>query len=609
MSQLGQLEHFLKDSKEFLEQLNALFLLFETGTVSKDTLEEAFRCFHSIKSEAAYLDLDDISTLAHEGEGLLGSLRQSGMKRDSRLLDRLFTITSGIESALKQVVLPEKEPGEADTPGSLTRGRYQEIKGTGFSPQDRELLQEARNRNENLYRAECCFLDGLPMVYPRAFLILNKLEQLVTVIKTIPELYQKQEDFAELTVFFTAPLLDSRIREIFNVDGIDRAYFARVPWNLVFRVKAQDNSLPVMETVSAQIRSVSIPVSELDMMLGDLHSLKMTVFQEHPYVRDELEKVEKNLKRFRLVPLSQEFNRYTVFVRNTSRDLGKEAEVQVSGGEIQVDKNILEQLSDPIMQLVRNALVHGIEMPTEREERGKPSKGTITLSAELKGKSLVIRVSDNGRGIDEDRIRDLAKKTGLFSRTLDDLSLIDLLSTQGFTSAPQVSGYAGRGIGLDLVVQKIHTLPGAEFSLSNNPGEGVCFTLEIPHAVSLAGVHLFAYSKKLFAVLSDNLKEPGRLDPALIERKGEGGIVYKGKPVYTIYGRLFLLDTMPEPGVVIPMFIDGEEVFVIADEDVAIEDLPRDKLHILETNLPGLYDVHIGERKVPYVLFDPDRNT
>ena len=604
MSELKPLSHFLNDTEEFLEKLNALFLLFEAGSVSRDSLQEAFRSFHSIKSEAAYLNFEDISAMAHSGEEILNQMQKSGKKPEPGILDRLFTITSGIESKIKHISLPQEEAPATESGTGVASYRPAETPGIGFSAYERELLKEARDRNEHLYRVVCRFIEGLPMTYPRAFLILNNLEQLVTVIKTTPDLYQKQDDFDSLTVYFTSGAVDQHTREIFNVDGIEKAYFARIPWELILKGKAREKE---KEPARTSLKNVNVPVEQIDGMLGDLHSLKMKLFQELPQYRHDLEDVENRLKSFRLVSLDTEFNRFIVFVRNTSRDLEKEAGFTHSGGNIQLDKNILDQLSDPLMQLVRNALVHGIELPEERIAAGKPSQGAISISAEQQGKGLLIKVCDDGRGVDEARIRDLARKTGLFTVPVQDISLLDLLATQGFSSAPQISGYAGRGIGLDVVVQKIRAIQGAVFSLENSPGEGVCFSIFIPYAVSLVSIHLFSYSGQLFGLFSDNLSLPERMESKHISKGPEEDVLYDGKPVYTIYGKLILMERLPETGVVIPVTLNGEKAVLLADDDVSVEDLPYDQLYILETQMPHLFDVHIGSRKVPYLIYKPGK--
>ena len=188
----------------------------------------------------------------------------------------------------------------------------------------------------------------------------------------------------------------------------------------------------------------------------------------------------------RLVPIGQLFGRFRRVVHDLSRELGKDVAFVASGEDTEIDKTLIERLSDPLIHLIRNAIDHGMERPAQRRETGKPVQGRVTLAACHRGHEVLVTVSDDGRGLDRDRIRARAEAQGLLPAGArpDDPALYQLLFEPGFSTAQEVTSVSGRGVGMDVVRRAIDALRGS-IDIATEPGRGSSFTLRLPLTLAI----------------------------------------------------------------------------------------------------------------------------
>jgi two-component system chemotaxis sensor kinase CheA len=217
----------------------------------------------------------------------------------------------------------------------------------------------------------------------------------------------------------------------------------------------------------------------------------------------KLDELQKGILEVRMVPLEQVFDKLARMVRKIARDAGKEIDLLVSGGDVELDKLIVEDLSDPLMHTIRNAVDHGIELPAERAKAGKPSRGTVTLAARQRGNHVVIEVSDDGAGIDEEAVRQAAIERGLTTaQAAKDLTRRDVLSflfLPGFSTAKKVSELSGRGVGLDVVKTNISNLSGI-IDVQSTPGQGTTLSLTLPVTLAIIRALVVGAAGRAYAV-------------------------------------------------------------------------------------------------------------
>ena len=255
------------------------------------------------------------------------------------------------------------------------------------------------------------------------------------------------------------------------------------------------------ERRTAESRSVKVPADKLDRLIDLVGELVIAgagtqllasrarqgeLVESASQVTRLVEEVRDAALRLRMVQIGEVFNRFPRVVRDVSRELGKDIELKVSGAETELDKSMVERLGDPLMHLMRNAMDHGLETAEERQARGKPARGTVSLAASHESGSIVIEVRDDGRGLDRERILRKAWEKGLVgeSQSLSDTEIDQLILQPGFSTAEQVTNLSGRGVGMDVVKSSIEALRGA-IEIRSRPGEGTCMRLTLPLTLAI----------------------------------------------------------------------------------------------------------------------------
>jgi two-component system chemotaxis sensor kinase CheA len=316
-------------------------------------------------------------------------------------------------------------------------------------------------------------------------------------------------------------------------------------------------------------------------------SLALELHRENRSLERKLNELQAGILEVRMVPLSQVFDKLTRMVRKVSREAGKEVDLRVSGGDVELDKLIVEELSDPLMHLIRNAIDHAIEPPDERERAGKPRGGQVVLSAAQKGNHVEIRVEDDGAGIDEDRVREVAVERGLATasqvRELSHREVMNLIFVPGFSTARQVTPLSGRGVGMDVVKSNIAALSGI-IDLHTERGKGTCFELTLPVTLAIVRALVVAVSGRTYAVPLNGVLEILALDPPDIR-------TVETREVITLRGatlplvRLSRFFGLPAPGRPASLAWPPAKTFVV------VVGLAQERLGMAVDELAGQQDI------------------
>lgn len=238
--------------------------------------------------------------------------------------------------------------------------------------------------------------------------------------------------------------------------------------------------------------------------------LAVDLFKESRNFERKLDELQGGIMEVRMVPLGQNFEKLSRMVRKISRSSGKEIELQISGADTELDKLIVEDLADPLMHILRNAIDHGIESPSERTSKGKPAAGQISISAFQKGNHVVIEISDDGRGLVIDRIKETALKRGIAEKEyLADMTqrdLLNLLFLPGFSTSKEVSEISGRGVGLDVVKTNIANLSGM-IDVYSEEDKGARFTITLPITLAIIRALIIRVNERIYAVPLNSVLE------------------------------------------------------------------------------------------------------
>jgi two-component system, chemotaxis family, sensor kinase CheA len=278
----------------------------------------------------------------------------------------------------------------------------------------------------------------------------------------------------------------------------------------------------------------------------------------------QLRDLRESVMRVRLVQIGETFERMTFVVRDLTRESGKKILVQFSGGETELDKFLVERIMDPLMHLVRNAVSHGIETVAEREAQGKRSEGLLSLSATTAGEKIVIKIADDGRGIDRNLVLARAKATGLTngSAEIDNDTLLNLICTPGLSTRSEADRESGRGVGMDVVKKAMEEL-GGRISLATRLGEGTTFTIELPLTLAIAEALIVSVNGQRFAVPQSAVREVLEVESASTKILENNEIIpYRGKALPLLrLARVF--DMTLQRGASFHVLVIGDETSAI----------------------------------------------
>ncbi len=256
--------------------------------------------------------------------------------------------------------------------------------------------------------------------------------------------------------------------------------------------------------------------------------------------------LQENVMRIRMLPISMIFNRFPRMVHDLAYKLGKKVELRITGENTEVDKTVLEKLGDPLVHIVRNALDHGLEGPEERRAAGKPETGALRLHAYHKGGNIIIEISEDGRGIDKDKVLAKAQSLGLVgeNEALSDEAVIDLIFRPGFSTAEQVSDISGRGVGMDVVKRNIQEL-GGQLEVKSIKGKGTTFTIRLPLTLSIMDGQLIAVGEQTYILPLMSIVESIRLDLSRLSQVAGRAEVYNLRGEYIPVIRLHEVFVIP----------------------------------------------------------------
>ncbi len=567
------LRAFLEEAEELLEGLNQTLVALEKDKANRGLIHEVFRLTHSIKSEAALLGLANTAELAHRLEDVFERLRSGSTVLDGPLMDAVFAASDLLHEAvarigsgegdsavdsrtvlaeLQRIAGPEEggEPRPAPAP-EAGQGPEEERPGPfGLKAVQMRHLEEAADRGEEFYSLEFEVDPEAVMMYPRAYLVSNNLEIIANVVRTVPDLESPSEndrDYARVQVLLTAATGEAELRRACQVDQVQALELRRLdPGELMAPRPAPPTPAGSQEPAGSRPERSSVRVdtrklNDLWHLVGELTACKARLsalaqsFAEdgadRERFRSRLERSTDTLERItaamqhammetRMVPISVLFNKFPRLVRDLSRKLGKSVELFLYGRETEIDRSLVEALSDPLTHVIRNALDHGIEPAAERGRAGKAEQGRIAISAQQQGGRIVIEVYDDGRGIDFDRIR---QKVG--DSAASDQELIRHIFSPGFSTRDDVTDLSGRGVGMDVVATRIREDLRGEIAVQSTRGAGTTVTIFLPLTLTILDALVAGCGEGLFGIPVRDIVETTRVDRAHVEVV-EGGERY-----------------------------------------------------------------------------------
>jgi two-component system chemotaxis sensor kinase CheA len=504
---------FLAETAESLDTIDVELVKFESDPTDRATLDNIFRLLHTIKGTCGFLGLSRLEAVAHAGETLLGKFRDGTLVADSaavtlvlQSLDRIKLVLGGLEETGSE---PEGDDSELIAKlEALAMGEPVEAAPEPEPEPEPEPVIEAAH-GEEAFDADL----GRP-------------------------LRPGEVSLADLEAAFLAaegPELASAAAEE-DADEDEEAPAAPVSAmpaadKLAAQAAAAEADGPRSEGVRAQ-STIRVNVDVLETLMTTVSELVLARNQLHQIVRENEDsdlkgplqrlssvtaELQDGVMKTRMQPVGDAWRKLPRIVRDTQQDLGKKIRLIMEGEETELDRQVLELIKDPLTHMVRNSADHGIEMPEVRAAKGKPEQGTIRLSAYHEGGAIIIKITDDGAGLDPEKIRAKALEKGL--ATAEELSSMSepqiqrFIFAAGFSTAAKVTNLSGRGVGMDVVRTNIEQI-GGSIDLTSEVGKGTSFAIKIPLTLAIVSALIVKAGDARFALPQLAVRE--------LVRAGEG---------------------------------------------------------------------------------------
>ncbi|RFC35957.1 MAG: two-component system, chemotaxis family, sensor kinase CheA [Candidatus Nitrotoga sp. SPKER] len=574
------MQDFLTEGSELLSDVDSKLIDLEKQPHDRDLLNIIFRGFHTIKGGAGFLNATELVTLCHLTENLFDNLRNGELVLDADLMDAIFAATGQVRQmfdSLAQYRQPEAAPphliaalhaalsGEAVVAQAVVSQVAMPESGVDnsmASPDWNILYQTLVGTSPVQVQAE----SEAALVSPLPAAIHAPASNVETPLSEVRSFGRRGNDIPGNK----APAAGRRENEAGkdNTIRVDTDRLDQV-LNLSGEIGLTKNRLTHLRTDILQGRSDAATLLALDESVSQLDMLVVNL--------------QNAVMKTRMQPIGRLFNKYPRLARDLARQLGKDVELVLSGEETEIDKTMIEDLNDPLVHLIRNAVDHGVESAEQRAAVGKAAKSLVHLSAQQEGDHIIIRITDDGKGMRPEVIRNKAIEKGIINAesvsNLDDEQSLGLILLPGFSTKDEISSVSGRGVGMDVVKTNIEKLSGT-IGITSVPGKGSEFTISLPLTLAILPVLLLRLCNQSFAVPLSLVREILSVPPNDLQQiAGKATMVVRGEvlPVLSLASLIGWEQTeRPEVGVL--MQIEKNSFILSADgfaghDDVVIKSL------------------------------------
>jgi len=519
------LEDFLIEAFEMIEQLDQDLVELESNPDDLDLLNKIFRVAHTIKGSGSFLNLDILTRLTHHMEDVLNKARKGELKITPDIMDVILESVDMMKALLENI----RDNGTDVTDDIDIEPVVAKLdaisKGQDISSSNSEESNEESKEESSLADELDISEEDLENMTP---------EEVEAEIERL--LKQRQEEDRRLREEMKKKesKKDSNEEKSKKDEAkSNNSNVAKTPAKK--EVKKESKAVTTKKTTVEQ--TIRVDVNRLDSLMnliGELVLSKNRLIKiyndveeryEGEHFLDELNQVVSSISivttdlqiavmKTRMLQIGKVFNKFPRVVRDLSRELGKKVNLIIKGEETELDKSIIEEIGDPLMHMIRNAVDHGIEPPEERVAKGKPEVGTVELKAYNEGNQIVIEISDDGKGMDPEVLKQKALEKGIISEKeaemMSDKEAFMLIFKPGFSTAAKVTNVSGRGVGMDVVKTNVEKLNGI-IEVDSIPGKGSTFKIKIPLTLAIIQALLVAVQEELFAIPLANVIETVRI--------------------------------------------------------------------------------------------------
>ncbi|AJH84988.1 chemotaxis protein CheA [Bacillus cereus] len=558
--QTDLLNIFFEESEEHLQSLNENVLTLEQNPTDMDVVGEIFRSAHTFKGMSASMEFTEMADLTHKMENVLDEIRHGNIVVNAEIIDVIFECIDNLEKMVADV----QQGGMGNIDVIATKQKLEALLNGNIEIPNEHIEQETINNDDAASHEVHITVEQQAILKAvRAIMCIEALQNLGNVKKTVPSIEEIEADAFgfEFTVFMDTDQSEEELKQVvLHVSEIEKVEVKQghtskevVSEKLATQEVVQEviqaathvestkevskqstNATPAKSTGKTkngkvENRSIRVQLEKIERLMnmfeesvierGRIDELAQAIQNkeliEHLNRLGDISKdIQNVLLNMRMVPIETVFNRFPRMVRMLAKDLGKKIDLQITGEDTEVDKIVIDEIGDPLVHLIRNAIDHGVETVEQRRDAGKNETGTIKLEAFHSGNHVVIQITDDGNGIHKGKVLEKAIKNGVVTESeankLTDREIFDLIFQPGFSTAEVVSDLSGRGVGLDVVKHTIHSL-GGHLIIDSEEGKGSTFRIELPLTLSIIQSMLVQTNDKRYALPLGNIVEAIRI--------------------------------------------------------------------------------------------------
>lgn len=659
MTAVDPADTFRQEARDLLDALEQALLDLEQNNQSQELIDSAFRALHTLKGSGAMFGFDEVSDFVHEFETAFDKVRKGKTQISQGLvvvalaardhIDKLVQ-QPGVHAAKGQPILESLrkivEAGESDIGAAPAAPMSEASASSSASTEQRSgrtwrikfrlpadalafgtnpilLLNELRDLGSCAVKALVDQLPPLEDLEPtRSYLGWEVVLTTESSRETIEDVFMFIRDGMELSIEALENQNSGSKSEPFRSSAEPRAEVA-VPKDVAAETSRSEAPKEVASTpadrAGTSLRVAAERLDELMDRVGELVIAQSRLSQiasasgdlNLKAVAEELQRLASGLRdttmSIRMVPIGSLFGRFRRMVYDLSRDLGKEVEFVTTGEETEMDKTVVEKLADPLVHIIRNSVDHGLETASDRATKGKDGKGTVRLSAVHAGAEVAISITDDGRGLDAQRIRAKAEEIGLLApdAKISDQELYQFLFHPGFSTAREVTALSGRGVGMDVVKRTIEGLRG-NIDISTTAGKGTTVTLRLPLTLAIIEGMLVRVGNGRYTIPLSAVEECVEL-PADVQQRASGRhfLNIRGSLVpFLSLRELFKVKSPPDPYQKVVIVSSGDtRVGLVVDQILGNNQTVIKSLSKLHSDIDGLSGATIlGDGTVALIL-------
>ncbi|MEK4513341.1 chemotaxis protein CheA [Paenibacillus sp. FSL K6-2524] len=577
-------EVFLEELEEQLQLMDDVILQLEQEGETERVVQDLFRAAHTLKGSSAAMGYEEMKQLTHEMEHLLDLVRSRVLRVTGPLIDLFFQSLDCLKE-LQQDIMHNNETitdiskcvrdlqDFGKLPDEQAYNDAEDLPKPALSLDTTLKVKEAEDQGLEVYWVTVQIAADCVIKGARFYVIHSNLCHLGEVLYSVPdidkiEVEEQGDTLLEVQFLYAGKQSSQELQDLVAaLTEVEHVKVEALPVEraVLAEIGTRKQSESINEDPSnrdkSKTQTIRVSVERLDHLMNLVGELvidhtridQVERTQRRQFTGDSLEELsqisdhlariisdlQESVMKARMLPIEQLFNRFPRMIRDLSRDLGKDIELVIGGKDTELDRTLIEEIADPLIHLIRNAIDHGIELPQQRELSGKQRKGTLQIRAAHEDNQVVIYVEDDGAGINPERMRQSALSKGIISAEeamlLSDREAVHLIFRPGFSTASSVSDISGRGVGMDIVRSNIENLNGL-IDIETRWGHGTCFKIKLPLTLAIIIGLLVKLNDQTFIIPMSNIAEIVRITQGDIQTiRGQSVILLRDEIIPMVW--------------------------------------------------------------------------